>query len=88
MIPLLLSIAFLVSGIFTAAVPAGLSPEAEEPAELLQLEPRQGGYYYSFWSEGNGNFRCTNGPGGQFGATWSGNGGFVCGKGWRNGGQR
>ncbi|KAL8366522.1 hypothetical protein RB595_005019 [Gaeumannomyces hyphopodioides] len=88
MIPLLLSIAFLVSGIFTAAVPAGLSPEAEKPAELLQLEPRQGGYYYSFWSEGNGNFRCTNGAGGQFGATWSGNGGFVCGKGWRNGGQR
>lgn len=44
--------------------------------------------YYSFWSEGGGNFRCTNGAGGSYTADWSGNGGFVCGKGWSPGGPR
>ncbi|KAF2276873.1 glycoside hydrolase, partial [Westerdykella ornata] len=47
------------------------------------------GYYWSNWSEGNGNWDCRNGAGGQYSVTWSGqNGGFVCGKGWRNGGAR
>ncbi|KAI1249179.1 hypothetical protein MGN70_008789 [Eutypa lata] len=44
--------------------------------------------YYSFWSEGGGNFRCNNGAGGSYTADWSGNGGFVCGKGWSPGGPR
>ncbi|KAK2805742.1 hypothetical protein FQN51_009245 [Onygenales sp. PD_10] len=52
------------------------------------LSPRQGGYHYSFWSEGSGSFSCPNGNGGQFSATWSGDGGFVCGKGWNPGGER
>ncbi|PGH11042.1 hypothetical protein AJ79_05084 [Helicocarpus griseus UAMH5409] len=53
-----------------------------------ELAPRQGNYFYSYWSEGNGRFNCPNGPGGQFSADWSGNGGFVCGKGWNPGGNR
>ncbi|KAF4630955.1 hypothetical protein G7Y89_g7186 [Cudoniella acicularis] len=48
----------------------------------------EAGYYYSFWSEGNGNFKCNNGAGGQYSVTWSGKGGFVCGKGWNVGGSR
>ena len=44
--------------------------------------------FYSYWSEGGGNFRCNNGPGGSYTAEWSGNGGFVCGKGWSPGGPR
>ncbi|GAP83715.1 putative endo- -beta-xylanase B [Rosellinia necatrix] len=52
------------------------------------LEARQG-YFWSYWSEGNGNWRCNNGAGGSYTATWSGNnGGFVCGKGWNPGGSR
>ncbi|KAK5636594.1 hypothetical protein RRF57_012306 [Xylaria bambusicola] len=52
------------------------------------LEARQG-YYWSFWSEGSGNWNCRNGAGGSYTATWSGNnGGFVCGKGWNQGGSR
>ncbi|KAF2021581.1 glycoside hydrolase family 11 protein [Aaosphaeria arxii CBS 175.79] len=57
-------------------------------APTNDLVKRQGGFYYSFWSEGGGNFRCTNGAGGQYSCTWSGNGGFVAGKGWRGGGNR
>ena len=44
--------------------------------------------FYSYWSEGGGSFRCNNGPGGSYTANWSGNGGFVCGKGWSPGGPR
>ncbi|KAF2744679.1 glycoside hydrolase family 11 protein, partial [Sporormia fimetaria CBS 119925] len=47
---------------------------------------RQGNYYWSNWSEGQGNWNCRNEAGGRFSVTWSGNnGGFVCGKGWRGG---
>ncbi|RYP93207.1 hypothetical protein DL770_000682 [Monosporascus sp. CRB-9-2] len=41
--------------------------------------------FWSYWSEGGGNFVCNNGPGGSYTARWSGNGGFVCGKGWNPG---
>lgn len=52
-----------------------------------ELSKRQG-FYYSFWSEGNGNFKCTNAAGGKFDCTWSGKGGFVAGKGWNPGSAR
>lgn len=52
------------------------------------IGPRQGGYFWSYWSEGNGNFNCNNGAGGSYTVNWSGNGGFVCGKGWNPGGPR
>ncbi|RYP74003.1 hypothetical protein DL771_003314 [Monosporascus sp. 5C6A] len=44
--------------------------------------------FWSYWSEGGGNFVCNNGPGGSYTARWSGNGGFVCGKGWSPGSGR
>ncbi|RYP57105.1 hypothetical protein DL769_009690 [Monosporascus sp. CRB-8-3] len=44
-----------------------------------------GQYFWSYWSEGGGNFVCNNGAGGSYTARWSGNGGFVCGKGWNPG---
>jgi len=57
---------------------------------LLQLKPNsaQAGTFYSFWSEGGGSFRCQNGGGGKYSVTWSGKGGFVCGKGYSPGGSR
>ncbi|KAI1073644.1 concanavalin A-like lectin/glucanase domain-containing protein [Whalleya microplaca] len=80
-----LLVAFLVSGVFAA--PAELIRSGDDITSV-DIQPRQGGYYYSFWSEGGGNFRCTNEAGGQYSVTWSGNGGFVCGKGWSYGGSR
>jgi len=77
----------------TSILPGALSAPQDYYERLIQnnteghLEARQG-YYFSFWQEGNGNFRCNSGNGGQYSATWSGQGGFVCGKGWRGGGGR
>ncbi|KIO21515.1 carbohydrate-binding module family 1 protein [Tulasnella calospora MUT 4182] len=47
------------------------------------------GYYYSFWTDGAGQVTYTNGPGGQYNVTWSGDAGnFVGGKGWNPGAAR
>ncbi|KAI1333987.1 glycoside hydrolase family 11 protein [Xylariaceae sp. FL0016] len=53
------------------------------------VHARQGGYYWSNWSEGGGTFRCQNGAGATYSVNWQSNGGgFVCGKGWSPGGNR
>ena len=46
------------------------------------------GYYYSFWTDGGADVTYTNGAGGQYSVTWSGNGNFVGGKGWNPGASR
>lgn len=46
------------------------------------------GYYYSFWTDGGAAVTYTNGAGGQYSVTWSGNGNFVGGKGWNPGAAR
>ncbi|CAG8956783.1 hypothetical protein HYFRA_00011172 [Hymenoscyphus fraxineus] len=46
-------------------------------------------YYSTNWSDGAAKAKYTNGAGGLFSVTWSGNkGNFVCGKGWNPGGSR
>ena len=48
-----------------------------------------GGYYYSFWTDGSGDVTYTNGAGGEYSVTWSGDAGnFVGGKGWNPGAAR
>jgi len=43
------------------------------------------GYYFSWWTDGQAQATYSNGPGGQYTITWSGNGNLVGGKGWNPG---
>ena len=75
------------------AVPA---PNTANPSSELvrrQLTSSQtgenGGYYYSFWTDGAGDVTYTNGDGGEYSVKWSGDAGnFVAGKGWQTGSAR
>jgi len=85
-----------ISSLFLAAAAAVVAVAA--PGELPGMHKRQtltssqtgthNGYYYSFWTDGAGNVRYTNEAGGQYSATWSGNGNWVGGKGWNPGTAR
>ncbi|RFU28598.1 hypothetical protein B7463_g7734, partial [Scytalidium lignicola] len=44
-----------------------------------------GGYYYSFWTNGGGSVEYTNGNGGEYSVVWQNDGDFTAGKGWNPG---
>lgn len=75
--------------IFSTAVSSPTPLNNDEPDIVVgrDLAKRQG-WYWSNWSEGGINVRCTNGNGGTYSTQWSGTGGFVCGKGWSLGSGR
>ncbi|KAJ3050591.1 hypothetical protein HK097_008417 [Rhizophlyctis rosea] len=62
------------------------------PVEKRAVTPNStgtnGGYYYSFWSDGAGNVQYTNGSGGSYSVQWTNAGNFVAGKGWKPGSAR
>ncbi|KAH7306085.1 concanavalin A-like lectin/glucanase domain-containing protein [Rhexocercosporidium sp. MPI-PUGE-AT-0058] len=88
---------FLVAAI--AVLPVLAAPAVDEP-RMIDVIKRDGpatlGWRdslkalatncWSQWSEGGIKLSCNNGNGGSYTTSWSGGGGFVCGKGWNSGG--
>ncbi|EAU83009.1 xylanase A [Coprinopsis cinerea okayama7 len=64
---------------------APTSPPPTSGNPTPSAEGRHDGYFYSWWTDGQGRAWYTNGPGGTFSIQWSGNGNLVGGKGWNPG---
>nr|CDS82531.1 glycoside hydrolase family 11 enzyme [uncultured eukaryote] len=78
-----------------AAVAGVLAAPAQNATELVARSGTpngtgmNSGYYYSFWNDGAAAVTYTNGNGGEYKVSWSGNNGnFVAGKGWNPGSAR
>ncbi|KAJ7840664.1 xylanase A [Mycena leptocephala] len=79
----------LLSLVATAAVAGVCALPSNSTAALERRQSisssqtgTNGGYYYSFWTDGGGPATMTNKASGEYSTTWSGNGNFVAGKGW------
>lgn len=87
------SLLLAASAISALAAPTELSSRG--PTELSKRAGTQSstgtnnGFYYSFWTDGQGDIYYTNKAGGEYSVTWSGDrGNFVAGKGWNPGAAR
>ena len=79
----LLAAASTVAGVF--ALPGEMPGLQKRQTYSSSATGTHNGYYFSFWTDGAGSIRYTNEAGGQYSATWSGNGNWVGGKGWNPG---
>lgn len=82
----------LALGSATAALasPLNLILDAQARGESQDLTTRStpagtgtnNGFFYSFWTDGQGSVTYNNGDAGKYDVTWSNVGNFVAGKGW------
>lgn len=82
----------LALGSATAALasPLNLILEAQAQEESANLTARatpagtgmNNGFFYSFWTDGQGQVTYNNGAAGKYDVQWSNVGNFVAGKGW------
>lgn len=84
----------LTAAVGTFAMPVS-EPEPVANAEMTLIgrdvpvgQGTHGGYFYSFWSDGQGQVDFNNLAGGRYEVDWSGNGNWVGGKGWQTGTRR
>ncbi|KAI0805596.1 carbohydrate-binding module family 1 protein [Xylaria sp. FL0064] len=79
-------------GSLALAVVAAASAALASPLELYKrTSPGTGtnnGFYYSFWTDGQGSVTYNNGPAGSYDVTWNNVNNFVAGKGWNPGAAR
>ena len=83
------SLALVVSTTIGAFALLHSQPEDNANALFPRQTPTSAGYhngwYYNFWSDGQGQHNYTNLPGGRYNVSWSYPGNFVGGKGWERG---
>nr|CDS82488.1 glycoside hydrolase family 11 enzyme [uncultured eukaryote] len=87
---LLLIAASVVSGVVAlpAEIDANLNSTLLARAGTASGTGTHNGFYYSFWTDNQGQVTYTNGAAGQYSVQWSGNGNWVGGKGWNPGSAR
>ena len=81
------SLSALVLGLCTVAGVVA-APTSLDKRNTPNSSGTNGGYFYQFWSDGNGDITYTNGAAGQYSVQWNGNGDFTAGKGWNPGSAR
>ena len=77
----------LAAGAFVRALPSLNHTELVARQSLTTSQTgTNGGYYYSFYTDGGAAVTYTNENAGEYKVQWNGNGNFVAGKGWNPGG--
>jgi len=85
---MILSIASILTAFAVAGVLAAPTDVTKRQTITTSQTGTNGGYYYSFWTEGTGTVDYTNGADGEYSVTWTNAGDFTAGQGWSTGAAR